>query len=772
MHVILIILQKSRSFKEQQLEATAFEVTSIQAATNPNDDNFLGFRQVQFVITIWYSGFQIMSMLFVPSIPWTNESKFAAQAISLRFFSLPNVSMTIVWHIVLLSLYWIAYTTTFIFLYIISHSSTFASKLSETLTKVKPVLFETFLIPSIVTLTAVLKCSSIKENDTTLYLAKIEDWQCYTPSHIVSLVIILPLTCMISYYVYKYETSKDQFDDIFILMISFKVLDITFEIFSAGIISFYEEYAVVIILFTVFYAIGMESMIVYFQPCLGSGRYLNVHFACIYALIIWTGICSISATIPSTPITGLAEILLIVGFIPVMYGARKLCLFYANKRDEELFDQCKIFMDPLNSDSIKQKTILSSNLNQKTETNINPDIENNPDQSNKISMQTKRETRLAAAKEALILSLVSEYHARLLDIILQNNGQVLIQKVLNNPKCDESYKIIILKILTNIANMNNQLRSNIIHTDGLISTLIKINKSTTNSTVTITYPRAALGVLCNISVHPDIYNVVTKKLLLEIVHNMESGVDYSLRMFAAQIILNLISSHKKTTQKKAKLKKRTNSILLPQNKQTAKDNQNNKEKQSFSVVRSVIKKDERKSITCSSRDQIKTWLLEDHLFKKIWWLVSKSDDTNLVLIGLSLINCLSDSISRCNTLQNNSKWFDVSFIEKLRDDCIKGIKTFENKKKQNMNMIICQKCEIIMKHVAKSSGFRKSELTKSKSKLLTADDDHNNEKNILSPNLNKKIKSARLKLQVVSNKIANKTNAVQNNGAMVVNLDE
>ena len=783
------------------------------------------------------------------------------------------------------------------------------AKLMENLSKAKAILFETLLIPSIVTLTSILKCGNLQQADDNshLYLVKMGCcWQCYDAAHIVSLIVILPVTCLISWYVYQYETSKSQFEDVFILMISFRVLDITFEILSAGIISFYEEYAAVIITFTLLAAVGMESIVIYFQPCLGSGRYLNVHFASVYAVIIWTAICSLISVIPEKPVIGLPEILFFIGVWPIVYAARKNCMLYAHKRDEEMFEQCKVFMDPIKTAQQRksEKNLKSKQNNNATLiemasqndskenllTNLNnTDInakqtsktdkiltvaksDDNVDDVSNSLQEDPLQARINATKDALTLSLVAEYHSRLLQLILKQNGEIITNKILNNPKCDDEYKILILKILTNIANMNGDLRADIIRTPGMIDVLLKINKSTQSSLVTVTYPRAALGVLCNISVHSAMYDVVNKKILLEIVKNTESSVDYALRLFASSIILNLVKGKKpkkkESTEKTSKdatsknkehtptpddgsdeqIKDRAKSVpkvslfraksrvaptveVTTETKEDVVDtakiasptkprtkrskttvarkvdknakqasksaaqlkplfensSQNNSKSDLFSDKSDLSDNSDKKSrakskssfwmprknaapaarkphLTGCTPAEIKSWLLEDGLFNRIWWLVTKSNDVKLLIIGLQIIFHAASNIGNVNTLVSRSKWFETSIIEKLRDDCADGTKKFEN----NQQTVIAQKCESILQRIAKSSGMRKSDFSKSKLKLS----DTSNEENEGKSKLQQRLSRVKTKLQFVSSKMVSRTQTVTNSGTMVVNLDD
>lgn len=906
-----------------------------------------------------------MSMLFIPSIPWTDALSTITNLVSLRFSSIPTINLGLAWHVTVLILYWLVYFIVFILLLMLSDTERLkcargglcsadnlkTEKWADRLARIKAIMFETMLIPGIVTLSSILKCGTLNETDDTLYVVKMGQWQCYSPSHIVTLLVVLPLTCLISYYVFHYETSKSHLEDIFILMVSFKVLDLTYQVMSAGIISFYEQFAVVVILYAMLSSLGLFSVAVYYQPCLGFGRYLNIDYACSYAMIFWTSICSLISILPNEPVVGLPEILFFLGIFPVIYGARKITQYYAKKKDEELFESCKTFMDPLNTGQVTATKPHSrsnpiSEPPSRTESSIvskDTIITINPNPADESAELLKN--RIDATKDALVLSLVPEYHKRMLELMCQNDGEIITKKILNNPKCDDEYKIMILKILTNIANMNNDLRGNIIHTPNMIDVLLKINKAKNSSLVAVTYPRAALGVLCNISVHPAIFDIMNKRTLIEITKNTESGIDYSLRLFAANIVLNLVSFKKKpnTTQpvsnkstrivplvstelvtdkpdeksnqftatesndiqrkslfskslsalkvpnsriklasvsptatadndivstdenlrETAKIKSKLNanntvktqaipeskgketqsrmkkkvrivtprrqsesnlkinviqakqSQMKPKNKPTVSRAKslgiNRSRKTRFTSLQFVISPmmsisetkentktnaptlDEEKIDTdakkikekpmkqvknirfannknngCTSAE-IKKWLMEDALFNKIWWLVTKSNDLKLVIAGLSIIFHIGNTVANVKKLACDSKWFDISEIQQLRDDCVNNSDTVKFCQTQQEKENVAQKCEKIMKKIAKSSGMRKSELLKSKLHKKETKHFGNDEPRA---SFVIKINQAKLRLQSLSDSVAKTTEVVNNTGTMVVNIDE
>ena len=91
----------------------------------------------------------------------------------------------------------------------------------------------------------------------------------------------------------------------------------------------------------------MLGIVLYYQPCLGKGRHLNHHFACMYVMILWTAISSLTAIISNTYYV--AEITFVVGIGPCVYAFYKSSIYFQNMKDELLFQECKGFMNPLKS---------------------------------------------------------------------------------------------------------------------------------------------------------------------------------------------------------------------------------------------------------------------------------------------------------------------------------------------------------------------------------------------------------------------------------------
>ena len=79
----------------------------------------------------------------------------------------------------------------------------------EHFTNAKAVLFETLLIPCMVTMTAILKCAPVEGNNSNkLYVARMGEWECYTTSHVIAIILVTPVTCAVTYYAHSYEISK------------------------------------------------------------------------------------------------------------------------------------------------------------------------------------------------------------------------------------------------------------------------------------------------------------------------------------------------------------------------------------------------------------------------------------------------------------------------------------------------------------------------------------------------------------------------------------
>ncbi len=130
----------------------------------------------------------------------------------------------------------------------------------------------------------------------------------------------------------------------------------------------------------------------HYQPCLGTtGKVMNLHYTCVFGLLLWACICSSFGA--GLKVRWVAEAMLFFVSPFIFYGCLKISKKFQEKYDAMLFERCKHLLD-------KNKSV---------------------------------EDRMEACDNTILLAFTPVYHPLLINIFFENDGIVLL-------KCIQGYK--------------------------------------------------------------------------------------------------------------------------------------------------------------------------------------------------------------------------------------------------------------------------------------------------------------------------------------------
>ena len=562
---------------DQQIKATLREIHHNKIDEENNNKNeginkFSGFMQWQFRLSIWYSGIEILSLFFNfdhNELKMTNTSQDVANIVAINLIYLDYI-------------YFISFGVSFL-LYTISiiHSSYLwkysSSSVNARFEQLQLLLFESLLIPSLATFNSILVCTSNGENIKNI---DIISW--FDPIHLILMLLSVIMVTIISFYAlyYKHQEENDESkpsQSQFVFMERFISIWVILQILMAGLKAFFLEYIYVVLPFILILTIYMEYFIIKHQPCLGIGKVFNAHFAAMFAVLIYAGFVSFIIVLIKDylPFAGFSEIIFFIGMPFVI----KIAWIQSKKR----------------------QTILNNQTLQKCESIFDHTV--------------KIRDRIGIANDALILSMTTEKISELMDLFLNKNASNMV-KILQKNKYPE-FSIVLLQCITNLAVISEEHRQQMFDIPNFIRVLLRYVNSGKKATLKLEFPRAVFGLLCNICFESECKQFITKKVLLDIVTNLESSSDKRLREYAASMMLMLVG---------------------------LKDIMNS-EKQ----------------------NEIKQWIVEtDVIIKHIWWLITNQNlDYKLKQKALKIIYHVCDKKDRVDKLLRN-KHFDIDQIVDIK----------------------------------------------------------------------------------------------------------
>ena len=334
--------QDTKKRHQQKLDAILREHSQTQTA-------FAGFQQLTFRIGIWYAVIEALSIFLNANdgqLSFIPETVFITNVLTLNLIFM---DILFFFQFVLFGLLFGAF-----FIHSLGrHRGIFTSnRMKGYFEGLRPVLFEVLLIPSLGTFLSVFHCDVDGET-----VGELESVQCFDAIHCVLLILAVPMVVLISFYALhlnqkQIESAKDQIRTEFIFMHRFLVQWQMYRIALAGIMKFFLNQVIVVLVLTTVICSYMEWLILKYQPCFGIARIFNPHYAAAFAVLLWA--VFVSAIIlfigesGNTEYQGLSELLLFVGIPPVIYGSWQFSCHRERKLEAALLKRCEgIFDDKL-----------------------------------------------------------------------------------------------------------------------------------------------------------------------------------------------------------------------------------------------------------------------------------------------------------------------------------------------------------------------------------------------------------------------------------------
>lgn len=584
------------------------------------------------VVSMWYLAVQVIStQCSVPSIAWRTETRHAVNTLSLRFNSTGYL--------------WIATFVSYCAMYCALVTAILLRKLANSsrlgsngvlykclatfrraqfrarLHMVESVCFGLLLIAALSSLSSVLYCDSSSNTVFTTGL-----WVCYSPSHIIATVIALPLILAISLRSFVDRLVRDKSEGI-ILMDRFAIALLMLAFMEVALNSFFFNSAVVTVCSTFLCGSFLLAVIIVNQPCLGEYSSFNNHFAAIFAVIAAVSVaCLISLYVPFP-----VEILAILLSPPSAVMAWKI-----NKR--------------------RQKAIHTDTL-EKCRDLVKP--------------EAPLEVRLRCAEYFTLLCLNPAYAPSLLNMILPDGDPAFLLRLLVVSKLPE-VTIAVLRSLSLLVLRHEPALVSLLRCPKLVESLLTTSHRSRRRNDDLQLPRAVIAVIVNVSNHSSFALAIDKKRLLQIAVNLESGEDFALRKYAAQVILNLVSFDNTSLHREARLslkkeidesklrKLRKSKVKVKKMKQVVPIAPSLKRASTSQVDGEKGKKLQR------ANENVKNSLLDDpHLFSRLVWL--KNDERfHAVLLGI-FTALVRNSAKRKEKLMENGTFKMTDFILEIHE---------------------------------------------------------------------------------------------------------